>query len=62
MELNKFTKENIEELLAIQEFQKSQERLYKENFIHPLINSGENKTYEQVENEKLWNKIRNKKK
>ena len=54
---SKFTEKCIEEMLAIKAFYKMQ----AENYRHTCNFPNEEKTYSQIENEKLWSKVRKKK-
>lgn len=54
---NKFTEKDIEEMLAIKTFYDT----LAENYRHTCNFPNEEKTYSQIENEKLWSKVRKKK-
>jgi hypothetical protein len=54
---NNFTEKDIEEMLCILEFDKMQAENYRHTCNFPNVE----KTYSQIENEKLWMKIRKKK-
>lgn len=57
MKRNKFTEKYIEEMLAIKAFY----NVLAENYRHTCNFPNEEKTHKQVENEKLWMKLRKKK-
>ena len=51
---NKFTETDIEEMLAIKAFY----NMLAEKYRHTCNFPNEEKTQSQIENEKLWNKVR----